>query len=76
MLFDDEMALDNAQLHILSNMCRYMQLNTFGTETMLRSRLYAKIRDIRKEDQVKILNRILWKFRDSIVKVTVLIFRK
>lgn len=52
-LFDDEMALDNASYSVLSNMCRYMQLNSFGTEAMLRSRLYDKIRVIRKEDAVK-----------------------
>eukprot|EP01084_Bolivina_argentea_P071612 130138_1 len=45
------MALDNAPHSVLSNMCRYMQLNTFGTTTMLRTRLYDKIRDIRREDQ-------------------------
>mmetsp|Transcript_34866 Transcript_34866/g.56889 ORF Transcript_34866/g.56889 Transcript_34866/m.56889 type:complete len:784 (+) Transcript_34866:34-2385(+) len=49
-LFDDEMALDNASHSVLSNLCRYMQLNTFGTTAMLRQRLYDKIRQIRKED--------------------------
>eukprot|EP01084_Bolivina_argentea_P232155 391340_1 len=50
-LFDDEMALDNASASVLSNMCRYMELNSFGTQPMLRNRLYDKIRQIRKEDQ-------------------------
>ncbi len=51
-LFDDEMALDNATHTVLSNMCRYMQINNFGTTPMLRHRLYTKIRAIRREDQV------------------------
>eukprot|EP00484_Ammonia_sp_Unknown_P030949 CAMPEP_0197026154 /NCGR_PEP_ID=MMETSP1384-20130603/6316_1 /TAXON_ID=29189 /ORGANISM="Ammonia sp." /LENGTH=745 /DNA_ID=CAMNT_0042454773 /DNA_START=644 /DNA_END=2881 /DNA_ORIENTATION=- len=49
-LFDDEMALDNAPHSVLANMCRYMQLNSFGTTAMLRQRLYDKIRQIRTED--------------------------
>eukprot|EP01084_Bolivina_argentea_P087786 158545_1 len=50
-LFDDEITLDNASHSVLSNMCRYMDLNTFGTTVMLRHRLYVKIREIRREDQ-------------------------
>merc|ERR1719295_1769987 len=50
-LFDDEMALDNATHTVLSNMCRYMQINNFGTTPMLRHRLYTKIRAIRREDK-------------------------
>ena len=60
-LFDDEMALDNASYSVLSNMCRYMEINTFGSITMLRNRLYSKIRKIRKEDQV-CYNANEWKF--------------
>ena len=52
-LFDDEMALDKASQSVLSNMCRYMQLNPYGTTAMLRTRLYLKIREIRKEDAVE-----------------------
>merc|ERR1719419_1491970 len=50
-LFDDEMALDNATHTVLSNMCRYMEINNFGTTPMLRTRLYSKIRAIRREDK-------------------------
>ena len=61
-LFDDEMALDNASQSVLANMCRYMELNSYGTTTMLRTRLYQKIRSIRKEDAVKIFLEISSKY--------------
>eukprot|EP01083_Nonionella_stella_P032411 88732_1 len=50
-LMNAECALDNASHSVLSNLCRFMDLNAFGTTTMLRTRLDDAIRQIRLEDE-------------------------
>ncbi|PWN40419.1 LETM1-domain-containing protein [Ceraceosorus guamensis] len=49
-LFDDEVTLDNLTRPQLVSMCRYMQINAFGTDNYLRYQIRAKLNSIKRDD--------------------------
>jgi LETM1 and EF-hand domain-containing protein 1 len=49
-LFDDEVTLDNLTRPQLVSMCRYMQINAFGTDNYLRYQIRHKLARIRRDD--------------------------
>ena len=51
-LFEDEFTLDNLTREQLVAMCKYMNMNTFGTNGFLRYQLTNKIRQLKKDDKV------------------------
>ncbi|KAG0347882.1 hypothetical protein BG004_006678, partial [Podila humilis] len=50
--FPDEVTLDNLTRLQLLSMCRYMNLNAFGTDAFLRYQLRAQMSSIKKDDQL------------------------
>ncbi|KAG5513540.1 hypothetical protein PMAC_000972 [Pneumocystis sp. 'macacae'] len=50
-LFRDDITLDNLSRPQLVAMCRYMNLNTFGTDPMLRYQIRHKMRKIKSDDK-------------------------
>lgn len=50
-IFRDDLTLDNLSRAQLMAMCRYMNLNTFGTDTMLRYQLRHHLRQIKRDDK-------------------------
>lgn len=50
-LFKDDLALDNLSRPQLVGICRYMNLNTFGTDTMLRYNIRHRMRQIKRDDR-------------------------
>ncbi|ESZ99010.1 hypothetical protein SBOR_0668 [Sclerotinia borealis F-4128] len=50
-IFKDDMTLDNLSRPQLVGMCRYMNLNTFGTDTMLRYQIRHRMRQIKRDDR-------------------------
>lgn len=50
--FRDDLTLDNLSRPQLVSMCRYMNLNTFGTDTMLRYQIRHRMRQIKRDDKV------------------------
>ncbi len=60
-LFNDELTLDNISRAQLVGMSRYMGLNPYGTDNMLRFALRNKIRGIKADDQM-----IMWEGIDSL----------
>lgn len=50
-LFKDDVTLDNLSRPQLVAICRYMNLNTFGTDPMLRYQIRHKMRQIKSDDK-------------------------
>ncbi|KAM4068063.1 LETM1-like protein [Hirsutella rhossiliensis] len=50
-IFRDDMTLDNLSRPQLVSMCRYMNLNTFGTDMMLRYQIRHRMRQIKRDDK-------------------------
>lgn len=50
-VFKDDLTLDNLSRPQLVGMCKYMNLNTFGTDTMLRYQIRHRMRQIKRDDK-------------------------
>jgi len=50
-IFKDDVTLDNLSRPQLVGMCRYMNLNTFGTDMMLRYQIRHRMRQIKRDDK-------------------------
>merc|ERR1712230_312844 len=50
-IFKDDLTLDNLSGPQLVGMCRYMNLNTFGTDMMLRYQIRHRMRQIKRDDR-------------------------
>ncbi|EAA36081.1 LETM1-domain-containing protein [Neurospora crassa] len=50
-IFKDDLTLDNLSRPQLVSMCRYLNLNTFGTDMMLRYQLRHRMRQIKRDDR-------------------------
>ncbi|KAJ5917819.1 LETM1 domain-containing protein mdm28 [Penicillium verhagenii] len=50
-IFKDDMTLDNLSRPQLVAICRYMNLNTFGTDAMLRYTIRHRMRQIKRDDR-------------------------
>lgn len=50
-IFKDDLTLDNLSRPQLVSMCRYMNLNTFGTDMMLRYQVRHRMRQIKRDDR-------------------------
>ncbi|KAL1839875.1 hypothetical protein VTJ49DRAFT_1061 [Mycothermus thermophilus] len=50
-IFRDDLTLDNLSRPQLVSMCRYLNLNTFGTDMMLRYQLRHRMRQIKIDDR-------------------------
>src|SRR5205814_3275990 len=50
-IFRDDLTLDNLSRPQLVSMCRYMNLNTFGTDMMLRYQIRLRMRQIKRDDR-------------------------
>ncbi|TDZ20660.1 LETM1 domain-containing protein mdm28 [Colletotrichum orbiculare MAFF 240422] len=50
-VFKDDLTLDNLSRPQLVSMCRYMNLNTFGTDNMLRYQVRHRMRQIKRDDR-------------------------
>lgn len=51
-LFQDEFTLDNLSRPQLVSMCRYMNINAFGTDNFLKHQIRARLEKIRVDDMV------------------------
>ncbi|KAF5365688.1 hypothetical protein D9758_003204 [Tetrapyrgos nigripes] len=51
-LFDDDLTLDNLSRPQLVSMCRYMDLNAFGTDNFLRGAIRSRLLHLRRDDQL------------------------
>jgi len=49
--FRDDLTLDNLSRPQLYSMCRYLNLSTFGTDTMMRYQLRHRMRQIKRDDK-------------------------
>ncbi|KAI8994577.1 LETM1-like protein-domain-containing protein [Pilobolus umbonatus] len=50
--FEDELTLDNLSRPQLVSMCRYMNINSFGTDNFLRFQIRNRMRQIKADDKV------------------------
>lgn len=50
-IFKDDVTLDNLSRPQLVSMCRYLNLNTFGTDMMLRYQIRHRMRQIKRDDR-------------------------
>ena len=50
-VFKDDLTLDNLSRPQLVSICRYMNLNTFGTDNMLRYQIRHRMRQIKRDDR-------------------------
>lgn len=50
--FEDELTLDNLSRPQLVSMCRYMNINAFGTDNFLRFQIRNRMRHIKQDDKV------------------------
>ncbi|EER25892.1 conserved hypothetical protein [Coccidioides posadasii C735 delta SOWgp] len=50
-IFKDDVTLDNLSRPQLVGMCKYMNLNTFGTDAMLRYNIRHRMRQIKRDDK-------------------------
>ncbi|KAI8344125.1 LETM1-like protein-domain-containing protein [Chlamydoabsidia padenii] len=50
--FEDELTLDNLSRPQLVSMCRYMNINAFGTDNFLRFQIRNRMRTIKADDKV------------------------
>jgi LETM1 and EF-hand domain-containing protein 1, mitochondrial len=62
--FKDDLTLDNMPRMQLINMCKYMSIQPYGSDSFLRFQLRHKIRVLKEDDQ-----RILWEGIDSLTKM-------
>jgi LETM1-like protein len=62
--FRDDLTLDNMPRMQLINMCKYMSIPPYGTDSFLRFQLRHKIRTLKEDDQ-----RILWEGIESLTKM-------
>ncbi|GMF20809.1 unnamed protein product [Phytophthora lilii] len=62
-LFNDELMLDNISRPQLVGMCRYMGVQHYGNDNLLRFQLRNRIRQLKKDDQD-----IIWEGLDSLDK--------
>jgi LETM1 and EF-hand domain-containing protein 1 len=51
-LFQDDITLDNLSRPQLVSMCRYMNINAFGTDNFLKHQIRARLEKIRVDDMV------------------------
>ncbi|ORY54269.1 LETM1-like protein-domain-containing protein [Leucosporidium creatinivorum] len=51
-LFEDDLTLDNLSRPQLVSMCRYMNINAFGTDNFLRYTIRSRMRQIKEDDKV------------------------
>ncbi|KAF5799192.1 putative EF-hand domain, letm1 ribosome-binding domain-containing protein [Helianthus annuus] len=51
-LFNDELTLDNISRSRLVNMCKYMGISPFGTDTYLRYMLRKRLQEIKDDDKM------------------------
>jgi LETM1 and EF-hand domain-containing protein 1 len=50
-IFRDDLTLDNLSRPQLYSMCRYLNLSTFGTDTMMRYQIRHRMRQIKRDDR-------------------------
>ncbi|GAB1310008.1 LETM1 domain-containing protein ylh47 [Madurella fahalii] len=50
-IFKDDLTLDNLSRPQLVSMCKYLNLNTFGTDMMLRYQIRHRMRQIKRDDR-------------------------
>ncbi|ROT39342.1 LETM1-domain-containing protein [Sodiomyces alkalinus F11] len=50
-IFKDDLTLDNLSRPQLVSICRYMNLNTFGTDNMLRYQIRHRMKQIKRDDR-------------------------
>ncbi|KAF2836286.1 LETM1-domain-containing protein [Patellaria atrata CBS 101060] len=50
-IFKDDLTLDNLSRPQLVGICRYMNLNTFGTDALLRYQIRHRMRQIKRDDR-------------------------
>lgn len=50
-IFKDDLTLDNLSRPQLVGMCKYMNLNTFGTDAMLRYQIRHRMKQIKRDDR-------------------------
>ena len=62
--FQDDLTLDNMPRMQLINMCKYMNIPPYGSDSFLRFQLRYRIRALKDDDQ-----RILWEGIDSLTKM-------
>jgi LETM1-like protein len=62
--FHDDLTLDNMPRMQLINMCKYMSIAPYGSDSFLRFQLRHRIRVLKEDDQ-----RILWEGIDSLTKM-------
>mmetsp|Transcript_50953 Transcript_50953/g.104837 ORF Transcript_50953/g.104837 Transcript_50953/m.104837 type:complete len:933 (-) Transcript_50953:415-3213(-) len=62
--FQDDLTLDNMPRMQLINMCKYMSIHPYGSDSFLRFQLRHIIRMLKEDDQ-----RILWEGIDSLTKM-------
>lgn len=62
--FQDDLTLDNMPRMQLINMCKYMGIPPYGSDSFLRFQLRHRIRILKEDDQ-----RILWEGIDSLTKM-------
>ncbi|KAK8218274.1 LETM1-like protein-domain-containing protein [Phyllosticta capitalensis] len=51
-IFKDDLTLDNLSRPQLVGICRYMNLNTFGTDNILRYQIRHRMRQIKRDDKM------------------------
>lgn len=54
-LFHDDITLDNLSRSQLVSMCRYMNINAFGTDNFLKHQIRSKLEKFRVDDMVGVL---------------------
>lgn len=62
--FKDDLTLDNMPRMQLINMCKYMGITPYGSDSFLRFQLRHRMRSLQEDDQ-----RILWEGIDSLTKM-------
>ena len=62
--FKDDLTLDNMPRMQLLNMCKYMSIQPYGSDSFLRFQLRHKIRVLKEDDQ-----RILWEGIETLTKM-------
>lgn len=51
--FEDELTLDNLTRPQLVSLCKYMNINSFGTDNFLRFQIRNRMRQIKADDKVR-----------------------
>lgn len=52
-LFNDDITLDNLSRPQLVSMCRYMNINAWGTDNFLKHQIRSKLEKVRVDDMVR-----------------------